>query len=154
MRLIACMFLCLQALFAERRERDGYLLKWVSTPGSPLGVNWCHCHVTYHWHQALSRTQWSESNQVILLAPSFTIKSIVNQFNIELELNTETADCLVDFSNTHTAVISLTIMNYRQPVDCLYVLSWMLAGSTPTTGPRSPTRRRSFYYAIVWASVK
>ena len=27
MRLIACMFLCLQALFAERRERDDYLLK-------------------------------------------------------------------------------------------------------------------------------
>ena len=27
MRLIACMFLCLQDLFAERRERDDYLLK-------------------------------------------------------------------------------------------------------------------------------
>ena len=27
MWLIAGMFLCLQALFAERRERDGYLLK-------------------------------------------------------------------------------------------------------------------------------
>ena len=25
--LIACMFICVQALFAERRERDGYLLK-------------------------------------------------------------------------------------------------------------------------------
>ena len=27
MRLIACMFLCLQVMFAEKRERDGFLLK-------------------------------------------------------------------------------------------------------------------------------